>query len=85
VDDYHLVTLIVEIMVTCYMFVVNFKRHELSAFQGFSSLIESFILTLHFLCLNPKYDLDIILIQSRVKNTPMCAWSIEHDLVLSFI
>jgi hypothetical protein len=67
-----LVTLTVKSIVTCYVSVVNFERHELSAiFRGLNPLIEPPVLTLHLLCLNPKYDLDIILIQSRV-NGALC-------------
>jgi hypothetical protein len=35
-------------------------------------LIEPSVLTLHLLCLNPKYDLDIVSIQSRVNKHCVC-------------
>jgi hypothetical protein len=55
-----LVTLTVKSIVTCYVSVVILKGMSCLRFQGLNPLIEPHVLTLHLLCLNPKYDLDII-------------------------
>jgi hypothetical protein len=48
-------------------------------------LIEPSVITLCSLCLNPNYDLDIVSIQSRVKETHVLAWLIGHDLAMFLV
>jgi hypothetical protein len=54
------------------------RARVLSIPEDLFHLVKIFSLT-SIVVSNPKHDLSLLLIMSRIKETPMCAWFVEND------